>query len=46
MKLSTKYPTITCDAWCDKYSLKTQPLDEAHTEEAIKDLISDVLTEF
>ncbi|CAF2114288.1 unnamed protein product [Rotaria magnacalcarata] len=62
------YPTITCDAWCDKYkhrsyicitvhfidstlqlhrySLKTQPFDEAHTEEAIKDLISDVLTEF
>ncbi|CAF3381668.1 unnamed protein product [Rotaria socialis] len=46
MKLSTKYPTITCDAWCDKYSLKTQPFDEAHTGEAIKDLISGVLTEF
>ncbi|CAF1526944.1 unnamed protein product [Rotaria magnacalcarata] len=46
MKLSTNYPTITCDAWCDKYSLKTQPFDEAHTGEAIKDLISGVLTEF
>ena len=68
MKLSTKYPTITCDAWCDrykhrsyicitihfidsklhlhKYSLKARPFDEAHTGEAIKDLISGVLTEF
>ncbi|CAF3328276.1 unnamed protein product [Rotaria sp. Silwood2] len=44
IKLSTQHPTITCDSWCD--SLKTQPFDEAHTGEAIKDIVSDVLTEF
>ncbi|CAF1371570.1 unnamed protein product [Rotaria sp. Silwood1] len=61
LKLSIKFPTITCDTWCDKYkhrsyicftihyldsnlqyhhySLKTQPFDESHTGEAIKDLV-------
>jgi len=68
IKLSTKYPSITCDSWCDKYkhrsyfcitihfldsnlqlhkySLKTEPFDEAHTGEAIKDLVSNALIEF
>ncbi|CAF3610042.1 unnamed protein product, partial [Rotaria socialis] len=66
VKLSTRFPTITCDAWCDeyqhrsyfcitihfldsnlklhRYSLKTQPFDDAHTGEKIKDLISTVLS--
>ncbi|CAF3611898.1 unnamed protein product [Rotaria sp. Silwood1] len=68
IKLSTNYPTITCDAWSDKYrhrsyicitlhfldsklqqhqySLRTQPFNEAHTGESIKDLVSNVLNEF
>ncbi|CAF1531985.1 unnamed protein product [Rotaria sordida] len=44
IKLSTNYPTITCDAWTD--NLRTQPFNEAHTDESIKDLVSNVLIEF
>ncbi|CAF4101875.1 unnamed protein product, partial [Rotaria sordida] len=68
LKLSIKFPTITCDTWTDKYkhrsyicftihfldsdlqyhnySLKTQPFDQSHTGEAIKDLVLVVLHEF
>ncbi|CAF1486934.1 unnamed protein product [Rotaria sordida] len=44
IKLSTNYPTITCDGWSD--NLRTQPFNEAHTGESIKDLVSNVLNEF
>ncbi|CAM4956370.1 unnamed protein product [Rotaria socialis] len=68
LKPAIKFPTITCDIWCDKYkhrsyicftihfldsnfqyhhySMKTQPFDESHTGEAIKDLFLTVLHEF
>lgn len=68
IKLSTMYPTITCDSWCDKYkhrsyfcvtihfldpdlqlhrySLKTQPFDDVHTGENIKDLVIKVLSDY
>ena len=68
LKLSIKFPTITCDTCCDKYkhrsyicftihfldsnlqyqhySLKTQPFDECHTGETIKDLVLIVVHEF
>ena len=68
IKLSTKYPSITCDSWCDKYEhrsyfcmtihfldsnlqlhrycLKTQPFDDVHTGEKIKELVSKVLLDY
>ncbi|CAF4239159.1 unnamed protein product [Rotaria sordida] len=44
IKLSTNYPTITCDAWTD--NLRTQPFNEADTDQSIKGLVSNVLIEF
>ncbi|CAF4092727.1 unnamed protein product, partial [Rotaria sp. Silwood2] len=68
LKSSIRFPTITCDMWCDKYkhrsyicftvhfldsnlqyhhySMKTQPFDESHADEAIKNLFLTVLHEF